>query len=155
MNREVSICERRWWRSRLFWFGLPGFLFLLWGWFAIPRTAANITLRGSDRYVVLGHASRIAFCYFAPLERVPPKWKPGTTVHTGTFDLPEMVHPTFPRAIKVDIGQRGGFNVYIAYWLLILIYLPLWLGSLRWWQRKKVARLEAPLPEGNGGDPSL
>jgi hypothetical protein len=132
--------ERGWWRSRLFWLGMPGLMFLLWGWFAIPRTTATLTWRGVDGYVTLGHASRLAYCYFVPsLEKVPPRWQRGATVSTAILE-PERTNAVFPRAIQFDLGRRGGFNVFVAYWFLIFMYLPLWLGALAVSQRRRLAR---------------
>jgi len=127
--------------SRLFWLGLPGLLFLLWGWvvwISPPSLTATI---GNSRLTVGNWAGTL---------RVVWETRGGTpggfTVsgRTGTR-APDLIDP-FPPAIRYSKVNLPGGNrfvtVSIAYWFLIIVYLPLWLGTVAWWVRRKARLLK-------------
>ena len=122
-------------RSRLFWLGIPGLVFLLWSWFAYPRRGMDLIWAGTDRWMCLRDNGRHIFIAYQAL---PPPGKPGFVIRQDTCG-PEQVDPLLPPAIKWRTGLQG-FNLVVAYWTLLLIYLPAWLAALASSQRRK-ARL--------------
>jgi len=134
-----------WYRSRLFWFGLLVLLFLLWGW-ADWRGALSLTAKVGNSRLAIGNqagALRIAW-------RSAPAGPAAFTIagRKGTR-APDHIH-LFPPAFKhSEVNLSASFGggrfttVAIAYWFLILVYLPLWLGTLAGWQRRKARLIRA------------
>jgi hypothetical protein len=134
---------RPWCRSRLFWLGLPGLLFLLWGsvdWSA-PR---SFTAQIGDFRLTIGSGARTTriTCMTAPAgSGFAIAGRTGTPASDLISPLPQAV-----RLSKVDLPRGSRFvSLKVAYWFLVLLYLPLWLGGLAGWQRHKRRLLQAPL----------
>lgn len=49
-----------------------------------------------------------------------------------------------------DPGNYQAWNVSIAYWLLILLYLPAWLGTVAWWNYRNCRALNSSEQDGRG-----
>ena len=101
---------RPWYRSRLFWLGIPGLVFLLWSWFAYPRRGMDLIWAGTDRWMCLRDNGRHIFIAYQAL---PPPGKPGFVIRQDTCG-PEQVDPLLPPAIKWRTGLQG-FNLVVAY----------------------------------------
>jgi hypothetical protein len=137
---------RPWYRSRLIWLGMPGLLFLLWGW--VDRSPSSLlTAKGSKLRLTTGN--RTGTLTVAWETRPGGSGDFAISGRTGT-GTPGSI-PLFPPAIqhwKVDLsGFPGGGSattVKVAYWFLIIVYLPLWLGVLAGWQRRKGRLLKSP-----------
>jgi len=127
---------RPWYRSRLFWLGIPGLLFLLWGWvdWSAPP---SLTVKIGNSRVIAGNSAGALRMVWATN---PSGTGMAISGRTGTR-APDLINP-FPPAIrhwKVNLPGGSRFiTVTIGYWFLIIVYLPLWLGVLAGWQRHKV-----------------
>ena len=148
---------RPWYRSRLFWFGVPGLVFLLWGWLAFPMRGIHLRaslgeyhLRFTDRsrvavvsWEIYGRGRLMAPGFRADTFRLGPQRTPWGTVIS---EDPEVIRDRdwFPPTIRYDVwegeyhlGTRRIPWVRVAYWFLLLIYLAAWGALLAGWQRRK------------------
>lgn len=145
---------RPWYRSRLFWLGIPGLAFLVWCWLALDQRNAGIAwttpeyrwgLSDSEGFVQLaiikgsgltdGYPSGLSF-WSRVFSRANVLWFPKAFQH---------VHPLPGNKITTEY-------IRVSYWLLILLYLATWLGALTGWQRRK-ARLSRRAAEAGSGEP--
>lgn len=134
-------------RSRLFWLGLPGLAFLLWLWGVDPFSTVTLD-RGTSRVTVSTGRRQVRIVTYTSAAPI------SVAGHTGTAHRP-LPAPLFPPAVKrtvlvVDSGS-GVRATYlsVASWLLLLVYLGVWAALLTGWQRRKSRLLKAaaaPLP---------
>ncbi|RYD19150.1 MAG: hypothetical protein EOP88_20090 [Verrucomicrobiaceae bacterium] len=125
----------RWYRSRLFLFGLAGLVVLLSGWFAFPRTAIQISF-GTDlgRFAMMKEDGAVGFSYQHP--------SCSLLIPTDGFELTHyeqfsgysirLFAPAFG-----FFGISGWYGARIGIWTMVLAYSLTWLGVLRWWLRRK------------------
>ncbi|MCW1921957.1 hypothetical protein OKA05_05295 [Luteolibacter arcticus] len=158
---------RPWYRSRLFWLGVPGFFFFLWAW-GKANTTKVVTYLGpgcgwaasgygkflwfavettGDELVALdlreGEASEVSdeleyYNSSFPSFAVP-------RFHTSVSSHPSPAPPWFPpprwQAERLDNGSSYWF-LSLPYWLLIAGYTGIWLVGLGGWQRRKAHLVE-------------
>ena len=135
--------RKSFWRSRLFWLGVPGFVFLVWLWFvqleryqcvdlAVGDRPLSVTLGGGSinwyqdqfssagtwiqfsSHPVLDSSERNLF----PLAWQSEEWIPHISGHS--------------EAPKTHISNR------LAIWCILLVYLVFWGGiSISWHCRKQ------------------
>ncbi len=128
---------RPFYRSRLFWLGLPGLVFLLWGWwlstghwsgagFAEPR-AWGLGQIGGEVYGVWDAGGG-------------PEWRNFNGGHrkVGAEDI-AVVKRDWAEAEEMGEGFR---YVFIPYYWPVLAYTATWLLTLAWWQRHKTRLLK-------------
>jgi hypothetical protein len=140
---------RPWYRSRLFWLGVPGLVFLMWGWIAslfaeqgfrltfnpyLHRSAPSATILLSTHCVTFW-AGEVHGAFTGP--------------RTGVGFWSEPVSPD-PRPIGEKLrnpvewivydGRWGGLRIDL--WFMITVYMAIWVPSLVYWQRRK-ARVSA------------
>lgn len=133
---------RPWYRSRLFWLGVPGLVFLMWGWLANVRNDFHVrhtAWRGSD---LLGWdiGTSLGSIYYSRSESNPGR---GSTFKLGfnTFhetldpDEPTVYFPVRPFGI---VREPDYEEVWVAWWMMVVSYTLFWLGGLVGWQRRKV-----------------
>jgi hypothetical protein len=135
-------------RTFVFWCGLPVLLALLWGWLAFPTRGSEIRWGQPGKLYSIGDYSRVIV--------IGVGTHPGTIVHPhGLSYLSSATSPGawsedgdyFPSAWTtrlVDMPtlyQSRGFS--IAYWFLIACHLAVWLPLLVWWQRRALAKSTA------------
>lgn len=129
-------------RSRVFWLGIPGLLFLLWGWIDWSSPPSMAVRIGTSRLTVGNWAGVLRMVWVTD----PGGSGFAISSRTGTR-APDLINP-FPPAIRHSrVNLPGGnrfMTVSIAYWFLILLYLPLWLGVAAGWQRHKVRLPRSP-----------
>lgn len=69
----------------------------------------------------------------------------------GRLTLKTHVPPLVPLAalqLRTESSHRfARTSSEIAYWLLVLIHLTLWLTALIWWRRRKARRAAHPKPK--------
>jgi hypothetical protein len=136
-----------WYRSRLFWFGLLGLLFLLWGWADWGLPSSLTAKLGNSRLVVGNQAGTLRIAW-----QSDPASPAGFTIsgHTGTRapDHIRLFPPAFRHSeVNLSAPFGGGHStIRIAYWFLVLIYLPIWLVALAGWQRDRDRRVKLSNP---------
>lgn len=118
-----------WYRSRLFWFGLPGLLGLLWIWFGNVRKATAVCWGNSHTEYCLGWEQGVVG--FVINKGGPPN----VGFHGYHHDLPsDWEIQIFAPALWLDDDR---FGIYIGDWVLVSIYLIIWIAALIFWQRRK------------------
>lgn len=126
-----------WYRSRLFWLGLPGLLFLLSGWFLFPQTSTEIGWGWPDQQFWVG--DRSGELVIASVQDPSSGLSIGFLAD-GRFHLPPSEAMYFPGAVrreKLVFAPILLTTVSFGYWLLLLGYLAIWLPILAIWQRRK------------------
>jgi hypothetical protein len=145
---------RPWYRSLLFWLGLPGLVFLVWA--CADSTRFVSSLKWQSKGVVLdfqswGNSLRINSFHCQD----PGRRRDLTFDRFPVSQLTIAVeYPLFPSAVRF-----GSFHdtctdstarmLVIAYWLKISAYLAVWIACLMCWQRRKARlsrRAAAELP---------
>ena len=131
---------RPWYRSLLFWFGVPGLVFLFWGWQDSGKAIRTMTWngRGSARQVGQWNGS-IGVVYIAdpalyrgPMHRVGFHRSEMPAVYRDECSLGSFVFaPLFSSLDDPHSVMR------IPYWVAIALYLIAWLAALVWWQHRK------------------
>ena len=140
-------------RSRLFWLGLLGLIFLLWGWWHSTQYRTILGMRTAT-----GHAEVHSIGHVVATGEVKglrPSWSggwaflhlPGMMVYadpkTGRPMADEF--PVLPRFVEhrsTDIPEVGGstWRVAVAYWFIVAVYGCAWAGACvawRWWLKRK------------------
>jgi hypothetical protein len=152
---------RPWYRSRLFWLGLPGLVFMLWLWLA-----------KADQRFAFGHIAitgpgeetlRIIGTYNGSIRQTTIRYSNGTSTGwqrgfhwrgfhgSGASLAPEHVD-YFPRPLEIIRGPllgREPWGIRLAWWVVISAYTAVWLGAVAGWQRRKARlrrRAAAELP---------
>lgn len=145
---EGIIMIRPWYRSRLFWLGLPGLVFLVWVMVTHKPTPSRIV------WMPVGFAlsidiwgDRVELKYTRNLGPFPFVSATGASLFSTVGA--SSVQQDFSRAIvweTADSPKTAGsrwrwWSVSLADWLLVLIYLLAWISLLVAWQRWKRHRL--------------
>jgi hypothetical protein len=143
---------RPWYRSRLFWLGLPGLLFLLWGWLADPLAVSGVTVTLGDYRLTVGDWSRVGRISWEVygsggrlsaqgIRTFSGRLGGSVPVDEGEVRDRQAFPPAFRYEVQEDhstpVGLRRIPQVRVAYWLLLLLYLPAWGALLAGWQRRK------------------
>ncbi len=128
---------RPWYRSRLFWLGIPGLMFLMWLWWFFPPRVFSLDVNGRT-YEVRAFRFVVEFTW----SEYP---------HTKTGDV--AVFPIEEEMDRLETGDHllkrdfqvwpGGHQIdYVSMraWLPCAVYAVCWLIPLSLWQRRK-ARL--------------
>ncbi len=156
----ATMHPRPFYRSRLFWLGLPGLVFLLWAWgrsnllrtrmFLPPGWVCSTQgkllwyqpAEAEDRVVTVdyreGDLSMTPDEYFVTRNCFPPP-----RGHTTTEPLLTTERRWFPppRSRSEPLDADSGYRFFsLPYWMLTSSYLGVWLGGVCLWQRRK-ARL--------------
>ena len=118
-----------WYRSRLFWFGLPGLLGLLWIWFGnLGKATAVCWGNHAAEYCLGWEQGVIAFI----INKGGP---PNVGFYGYHHDLPsDWEIQIFAPALWLDDDRVG---IYIGDWVLVSAYLIIWIAALVLWQRRK------------------
>lgn len=165
---------RSWYRSRLFWLGIPGLLFLLWGWgqsnvnrtrFLVrPGWIASSHGRLFWYDVVAGYSLDHQVTYEALVDfregQVQVIARPGIGVnivcgvparrfHPYSLPVKPKEHCWFP-PLRWE-SKRFDASLYyrwvaVPYWMVTGGYATLWLGGLSAWQRRKARFMKALSP---------
>lgn len=132
--------RRAWYRSPVFWFALPGFVFLVWAW--IDSMQRTTVVQGSIAGVPVqldNRSGAMGADWDKPYLGKSAKWalevRPASLRLEGRwFPLPSHISPH-------NMVNAVGHSVDIPHWLLLLAYTGLWqlpwLG--RYYRRKRIA----------------
>jgi len=117
-------------RSRAFWFGVPGLVFLLWGWWISMWDYYGAGFSGGPPSGVGCFAGEVSA--FWNLNG----W-PAERFYTWHVEAPPMGSAReWPVNVDVSRGDPAFRHVYIPYWSLVFGYVVAWIGVLIWRKRK-------------------
>lgn len=132
-------------RSKLFWSGLIGLIFISGLWVDSIQMERSISCRWSmgGRYLGLGfHTAphRLGGWFGRPYSGFGnPFQRTGLEVFSEAVRPFQRENPRGPWEASVQGSDRARFRYSIDFWFIALCYLPPWLGLLWWWQRRKAA----------------
>lgn len=140
---------RPWYRSVLCWLGIPGLLFLLWGWLADPMAGSSMTVTLGNFRLTAGDWSRvgrISWEVYGSGGRLSSQGIRTSSSRLGSNQVElrdrQVFAPAFRHEVREDdstpVGLRRIPQVRVAYWLLLLLYLLAWGALLARWQHRKV-----------------
>lgn len=150
---------RPWYRSRLFWLGLPGLVFMLCLWlakadqvFAVGHYAITGPTGSTLRYIGASegsiHQTTLRYNWVTGA-RLGFHWRGFNGSGAGL--APECA-TYFPRPfaiIRRPLWGRKHREIRLAWWAVISAYTAVWLGAVAGWQRRKARlsrRAAAELP---------
>ena len=151
---------RPWHRSRLFWLGLPGLLFLLWAWFLLDSYWLVRWTRPFG-YTQVAYQTGAIFINHSfidsPNSRIPVGIDPylpsaqGFIQQTGPVSRAHRNYFTWPPSHRVantfaNTPDHYTRRITIPFLLLVPLYLALWLTTLLLWQRRKHRHLLEKTP---------
>jgi hypothetical protein len=133
---------RPWYRSRLFWFGLPGVIALLWGWLAFPQASTVIRWQSWEtQYWCADRSGVFAVGIVRDKSTGFQRFSYETDLHDrGLASEETQFFPTAGRRELLSFEDWSQNSLSCSYWLLLLVYFAAWLTILCFWQRRK-ARL--------------
>lgn len=147
---------RPWYRSRLFWLGLPGLLFMLWLWlvkadysFSFSYTAITGPAKSTTRSIITHNGTIYQ----------GTSWDSGPGRSGFRWSAVHRPRPVFKvpdRPFEIERGTTDGpgghseyREIWLAWWVAVSAYTAVWLGSVAGWQRRKAQlsrRAAAELP---------
>lgn len=142
---------RPWYRSLLFWLGIPGLMFLVWA--CADSTRFVSSLKWQSKGGVLDFRSSGNSLWINSFHCLDPGRRSDLTFdRVPVSRLPLAVeHPLFPSAVRFGSFHDACTDstarmLVIAYWLKISAYLAVWIACLVCWQRRKarLSRRAAP-----------
>lgn len=131
---------RPWYRSRLFWLGLPGLAMLLWLWLEKSERHFEVRAMWGNRGWYVADSSRLLEIGWD--HRSSPYSPSKVEIYQRLRDEDRL----FPPALWLSAyGDKLEWDRkwFVAYWLLIVGYIPLWLCGVAGWQRRKRGLLKA------------
>lgn len=149
-DEEGRVCRMNygtrgnWRRSRLFWLGLPGFVFLGWAWASSQGYHSEISIRA------------IAFGHYQGIALISSPNRVGGWIgrpYIGIFGKPysgvkfsraaareDRVSPMGPWRVAIEGVDRARFRLLLDARLAMGIYLATWLGTA-WWRFRWKSRV--------------
>jgi hypothetical protein len=150
---------RPWYRSRLFWLGLPGLVFLLWVWrdSGAYSSYCQAYRPGRDAELIVDVSKGLIMLQipaYLPENLSPRGWEASffrSPLTADEFHLAQRHRkPQFDLRVAFlwEKSQWGDplepdlrcIVMWIGWWLVVLAYTVPWLAMLTLWQRRK-ARL--------------
>lgn len=131
---------RPWYRSRLFWLGVPGLVFLLWVWIAVPQTFNSFSWETTRFQVIAAVQSHKLTVVKRPFPNVVQTTNRGIKLRPGLLSSYSVGGPSsYPlRVRKREIGPGVVVSdATISTWVLVPTYIVIWMGVMLWWQRRK------------------
>ena len=149
--------NRPFYRSRLFWLGVPGSLFLAWLWIDSTRFTTEVTQRMGTREVyflsyggrvqltatLLTHYSSTSSSIVRVKDSMEASWLPPIDEVIQVGAEPD---PFAPDHVG---GDRKWWGIQLPVWTLIALYGFAWACAVAWWQCRKSRQLKlhtAPTP---------
>ena len=147
---------RPWYRSRLFWLGVPGFAAILWAW--LTPLCSHEGGYFSARWIAPGNFyqgfgvtqdfHRLELWLGRPYAGLGNPFRQ-TGVTRTKFPFEEVRHSwanneTGPIWFEWGNPSADSFTIALDYWFLLPAYLAAWTGSVAFWQRRKRSRAQTP-----------
>jgi hypothetical protein len=139
---------RRLHRSRLFWLGLPGVVFLAWAWNGSLRAPTSGKLYSKPICAgFINRAGTITLAYTYPGD----PFMEGTSFDLHVLPAPPSATKLPPALEKTKLHVLGDWGpdvppppqMTFAYWFLLLGYLVPWSAAIYWRQNRKKKAIPA------------
>ena len=116
-------------RSRAFWVGVPGLVFLLWGWWTALRYYSSAGCMGATFWEI-GQIGGEVYAYWD--SGGGPDWRQLTFIHLETIAGAEVTHSVADvRGIYPTVRL-----VRVPYYWPVFGYVAVWAGLIRWRSEK-------------------
>ena len=149
--------RKRFWKSLVFWSGVPGLFFLIWGWLGFIHDDPQLNwVKEGNRWAIGGGDGS----YWFEQSSFPVHYQ---RYRDGFSFLPrenrwEGTGVVFGKAFVPFSDGNGEFRwkgIYIGCWAAVILYLGVWTLIVILWQRrgsrrgggKKVSEHDLPLSE--------
>jgi hypothetical protein len=135
---------RRVYRSRLFWLGVPGLVFLVWAWWDSGERVSSVRwVQGDDWHIVCLSRGRLEWQRQKYI-RTSPMWGivvdpfgMGRGLHGEVPRLMERLTPAFSTTKDESVMELDFEVRSMALWVPGACHVMIWLGAVFWWQRRK------------------
>ncbi len=131
MNGNHSTTRFHLFRSRAFWFGLPGLVFLLWGWWVSMGHFSRAECGGRFDWWIAQSAGVIVVFWES---EGPPDWDRFGVSHRKTNE--EGAREWKSWLIEATEKDPSRHMVAIPHRFVVLAYVAGWAGLLTWRKRK-------------------
>ena len=132
-------------RSRLFWLGLPGLIFLAWVWLG-TRTYYGWVTQGTPSMLVSLNTGAGVYALIWE-QSLSPANSYQTTLTCGSSRDDDPT-PLFGSAIDFYSAVIGGTyrltTISVTHWFAVVVYLILWTTAMIYRQRHKRRLLDPP-----------
>ncbi|RYD19147.1 MAG: hypothetical protein EOP88_20075 [Verrucomicrobiaceae bacterium] len=127
----------RWYRSRLFWFGLAGLVMLVGAGVSFEGKVSAAGWSGRDRsFGVWVDPDSVSVSYL-DLRHPTRAGSTGGRAGFQTFTTEVDSTPTFwVPAVRLD-RDGATTQLHVGIWFILLLYSAVWFGSMVWWLRRK------------------
>jgi hypothetical protein len=133
----MTTFSRPCYRWKSFWLGLIGLACLVWEWFASSQRHLGIQWADTKISVLIGSSGgTIKLYYLQDFTGTGVSDLPGFRIHAH-HDYPANPELLWEPPVRLARDGFDGLNVYIAWWLIILLYLITWLTTITWWHRRQ------------------
>jgi hypothetical protein len=131
-----------WYRSRLFWLGIPGLVFMLWLWLAKARESFSFRhtgITGPRESTSRSIGTSDGLIYQATVRSSFGVSGPHEIGFHGSLEALESERPTcyLPLRPFGIIRENEYREIWLAWWAVIPAYTVVWLGAVACWQRRK------------------
>jgi hypothetical protein len=134
-------------RSRLFWLGVPGLVFLLWVWWDSGGYASHASWQ-SGREIRQVEVDRGCVVWMTTVDLRSAVPVPVEPFHAGRYELKEEdgrhfdFAPPFKRKtddLKLSIAWMDMelHSSRLALWVVVAVYVAMWIAMAFAWQRRK------------------
>lgn len=117
----------RWFRSRAFWFGVPGLVFLIWAWWVSMGNWSDV-VAGGVHSVMMGQGGGEVYVWWDPAG--PPDWRKLSVSHKKT-SLEDANRAKSQMFGWQEYEPRCRL-VFIPYYWPVLGYIAGWAGLIFW-----------------------
>jgi len=149
---------RPFYRSRLFWLGVPGLVFLLWVWWDSGKWASSVSWERSQRSDCVDVASGVVGWERNTYRDTGPAVSNGLGFDrrsgSSIMDFPgEEELDQEDEMRRFDLRKAYTWTKFclwadspdwldiqrlrVALWVVVLVYVAMWLGAVWWWRRRK------------------
>jgi hypothetical protein len=138
---------RRFYRSRLFWLGVPGLVFLVWGWWDSGGYTSHVSWQ-SGREIRQLEVNRGCVVWMTTVDLRSAVPVPGEPFHAGRYELKGEGGRHFDFAVpferktddlKVSVAWMDMtlHSARLALWVVVVFYAVMWMAMVFAWQWRK------------------
>ncbi|BCX49012.1 hypothetical protein HAHE_29200 [Haloferula helveola] len=149
---SLRVNPRPWWKSIVFWSGVPGLVFLAWAWCDSNRHFRSVIYYRKPLIHLLHGEGAVSLSVVEDGPAAVSSIKPPVVGIYPDGNSPYRPSPTwFPSPSFESVGDEGrgigtDTHVVIPYWMLTMGHLLFWAGLMeirrRWIRRRMIRSFE-------------